>query len=95
MKLGIVGTGVIAQEVLPLVGSWGWQPAALCGTLNSASKVQELCEQNNLPAGYTDYAVMLREADIDTVYVAVPNSCITASSNRLWKPGKASLWKSR
>ena len=73
MKLGIVGTGAIAREVLPLVGGWGWQPAALCGTPRSADAVRELCEQNSVPAGYTDYPAMLREADVDTVYVAVPN----------------------
>ena len=73
MKLGIVGTGFIVQEVLPQVSGWGCQAAALCGTPRSGDKVWELCGQYHIPAGYTDYTRMLDEADVDAVYVAVPN----------------------
>lgn len=73
MKLGIVGTGTIVEEVLPLVSDWGWQVSALCGTPRSQAKVTELCERNRIPAGFTDYAEMLKNADVDAVYVAVPN----------------------
>ena len=73
MKLGIVGTGTIVEEALPLVSDWGWQVSALCGTPRSQAKVTELCERNRIPAGFTDYAEMLKNADMDAVYVAVPN----------------------
>ena len=73
MKLGIVGTGTIAEEVLPQLPGWSWQVSALCGTPRSKEKVAELCGQYRIPVGYTDYAAMLREADVDAVYVAVPN----------------------
>ena len=73
MKLGIVGTGTIAEEVLPQLPGWNWQVSALCGTPRSKEKVAELCGQYRIPVGYTDYAAMLREADVDAVYVAVPN----------------------
>ena len=74
MKLGIVGTGQIVQELLPLLGGWDWNAAALCGTPRSAEKVHELCAAHGIPFAFTDYASMLDEADVDAVYIAVPNS---------------------
>ena len=73
MKLGIVGTGTIVEEVLPQLSGWNWQVSALCGTPRSQGKVTELCGQYEIPSAYTDYAAMLREAEMDAVYVAVPN----------------------
>lgn len=73
MKLGIVGTGFIAQEVIPQLRSWGIVPNAIAGTPQSMDEVKKLCEENDIQGAYEDYAVMLDEGDIDTVYVAVPN----------------------
>lgn len=74
MKLGIVGTGQIAKEVLPFLKSWGWSVEALCGTPRSAQTVRELCAAHDIPLAYTDYSAMLREAELDAVYIATPNS---------------------
>ena len=41
MKLGIVGTGQIAEEVMPQLGGWGWTAQALCGTPRSEEKVRQ------------------------------------------------------
>ena len=73
MKLGIVGTGTIVEEVLPQLSAWGWRVSALCGTPRSKDKVAELCKRYEIPNGYADYAAMLRETEADAVYVAVPN----------------------
>ena len=75
MKLAIVGTGMIAKEVLPLLRDWGWEPAVLCGTPNTIAEVERLCRENDVPAAYSDYAQMLDspELDVDAVYIAVPN----------------------
>ncbi len=73
MKLGIVGTGMIVREVLPVLQSLaGITIEALCGTPRSADMVNQLCEQYSIANGVTDYEAMLK-MDIDTVYVAVPN----------------------
>lgn len=61
------------MEVLPLLRGWGWEPAAICGTPNSKNTVDALCAEHQVSGAYVDYAAMLKEADIDTVYVAVPN----------------------
>lgn len=73
MKIGIVGTGTIAKEVLPLLRSWGWEPVALCGTPRSKETVEQLSKENGIPAAYCDYAEMLAKADMDAVYIAAPN----------------------
>lgn len=74
MKLGIVGTGQIAKEIMPFLRSWGWTVEALCGTPRSAETVRELCAAHDIPLAYTDYPAMLREAAVDAVYIATPNS---------------------
>lgn len=73
MKLGIVGTGIIVKEVLPLLVEWGWNVAALCDTPAARESAQALAQANGVAAVYDEYAVMLKQADIDTVYIAVPN----------------------
>lgn len=73
MKLGIVGTGTIVKEVLPFLRGWGWEPVALCGTPRSKAEAEQLSIDNNVPSVYCDYAEMLAKADIDAVYIAVPN----------------------
>lgn len=74
MRLGIVGTGQIAKEVLPFLKGWDWTVNALCGTPRSAETVRELCAAHDIPLAYTDYPAMLREAELDAVYIATPNS---------------------
>lgn len=74
MKLGIVGTGQIVKEILPLLNSWSWTAEALCGTPRSAGTVQRLCDTHGIPLAYTDYSTMLEEVDVDAVYIAIPNS---------------------
>ena len=73
MRLSIVGTGQIVQTLLPHLGEWGWEPAAICATERSAEKARELAGQCGCPAVYTDYPAMLAEAEADAVYLGVPN----------------------
>lgn len=73
MKLGIVGTGYIVKEILPLFRGWDIEPAALCGTPNTKAEVDALCEEHGIGHAYYDYDQMVSEDCIDTVYVAVPN----------------------
>lgn len=73
MKIGIVGTGMIVNEVLPVLsGIENVKCIGICGTERSVDKVNEFCEKYNLK-GTTHYEQLL-EMDIDTVYVGVPNN---------------------
>ena len=74
VRLGIVGTGFIAQEVIPQLRKWGIEPEAVCGTPHSADVLENLCSINQISEHYFDYENMLSEANIDTVYIAIPNN---------------------
>ena len=74
MKLGVVGTGMIAKEALPVLRKVGVDIGALCGTPRSAETVKDLCAEYGIAQGVTDFAALLSDSDIDTVYLAVPNS---------------------
>lgn len=74
MKLGIVGTGMISCElmtqVIPHIPSI--QVTALCSTPRSLQKAQQLGAQYHIPL-VTDNFDALLAADIDAVYLGVPN----------------------
>lgn len=88
MKLGIVGTGTIAREVLPLLRGWGIEPRALCGTPRSKDAVEELCRANDIKEGCCIYGKMLSAPDVDTVYVAVPNHLHCDFARQALRAGK-------
>lgn len=73
MKIGAAGTGAMVAEVLPLMKDWDWEVTALCGTARSKAVTDGLCDKYNIKAAYCDYDAMLAEADMDVVYIAVPN----------------------
>ena len=73
MKLGVAGTGAMAKEALPLLEKWGWNVTALCGTQRSRQVVDELCYRYGIKGAYCDFDAMLDEADMEAVYIAVPN----------------------
>lgn len=74
-KLGLVGTGKIAKEILPVLDRMPEiELAAICGTARSGDRVRQLAGQYGIANSYTDFAQML-EADSkpDVLYLAVPN----------------------
>ena len=72
MKLGILGTGTIAQELLPDLEDLGTEKAYLLATPRSQERAGELVEKYRLTGAVCDYDELLG-LDIDTVYVALPN----------------------
>ncbi len=87
MKIGVVGTGMIACEVLPLLSGTGWKPSAICGTERSAPKLAELGEKYGAKT-YTDYGTFLKSGNFDTVYLAVPNDLHFEFASRALSAGK-------
>ena len=73
MKLGVVGTGMIAKEALPILRKVGVEPGLICGTPRSAETVKDLCAEYGVLKGVTDFSDALSDKDIDTLYLAVPN----------------------
>lgn len=74
MRIGIVGTGMIAHLVGPYLAEWGIEVAAVAGTPATLDQVVALADQLGAEGRYGDYHDLLADPAVDTVYVAVPNS---------------------
>ena len=75
MKVGILGAGTIVPDFL-LAQSYIEQISvkAICGMENDMPKMEEFKKTYSIEKIYIDYDEMLKDEDIDTIYVAVPNS---------------------
>ena len=73
MKLGILGTGLIVQDFLSVIDKLKIDYVALLSTERSRSKAEDLAAKYNIDKIYFDYALMLADKNIDTIYVALPN----------------------
>lgn len=74
MKLAILGTGKIVDEVLPVLKEInGIDLVAILSTPRSLTKAQELAEVYAINQASSDYDSILANPDVDTVYVALPN----------------------
>lgn len=89
MQLGILGTGKIVQDFLTMIGDI---PAiklrAILSTPHSVAHARELQLNYDIGEVYTDYAALLADATIDTVYVALPNSLHYEFSRQALLAGK-------
>ncbi|WP_308652728.1 Gfo/Idh/MocA family oxidoreductase [uncultured Anaerococcus sp.] len=75
MKLGIIGAGMIAQEVLTFINEIeGIAPVAIAATPRSEDKLKNLSEKYGIGEYYTDYEKLLANPDVEVVYVALPNN---------------------
>ena len=74
MKLGILGTGMIVQEFLPELAKLKIELAAILSTAHSKERVEKLAARYNIKKVYLDYAEMLADKNLDTIYIALPNN---------------------
>ena len=88
MRIGIVGTGMIARMVGDNLASWGIDVVAVAGTPRSSAQVDELANKYGAKGRYTDYRDLVADADVDTVYVAVPNFLHFAVTEAALEAGK-------
>lgn len=87
MKLGILGTGTIVQALLPDLKDLGAEKAYLLATPRSQERAQGMVEQFGLTGLVYDYDQLLA-LDVDTVYVALPNSLHYEYTKRALLAGK-------
>ena len=74
MKVGLLGAGMIVHDLLSFAGEISeMELAAICATPAEATVIQELAETHGINKQYTNYDEMLKDPDIDTIYVGVPN----------------------
>lgn len=75
MKLGIVGSGKIVHMFLPIAKEIpDLELAAITTTPRSKAIGKELAQKYHIKKTFTDYNEMLQDNNVDTVYVALPNS---------------------
>ena len=75
MKLGIIGAGKIAQEVLTFINEIdGIDLVAIAATPRSEDKLKKLSEEYKIDKYYTDYEKLLANEEVEVVYVALPNN---------------------
>lgn len=73
MKLGILGSGKIVKEVLPILKEI--EDIEVVGiAARNEEKLQNLCEEFAIEKYYLSIEALLADEQIDTVYVALPNN---------------------
>ena len=74
MKLALLGTGMIVTEVLPVIQEIdGIELVAILSTPRSIEKARSLAVKYGLPQATSNYEDILRNPQVDTVYVGTPN----------------------
>ncbi|WP_168184601.1 MULTISPECIES: Gfo/Idh/MocA family protein [Lactobacillus] len=75
MKLGIVGSGMIVHDFLKIYDQVpDLELAAISTTKRSAEIGKELAAKYNIPKAYTNNEDLYQDANVNTVYVGVPNN---------------------
>lgn len=89
MKLGILGAGKIVTEALPIIAAVpDIELAAIFATPRSKDKLIEMQNEYGIDKIYTDLDELLADDNIDTVYVALPNSLHFEFSKKSLLAGK-------
>ncbi|WP_288060586.1 Gfo/Idh/MocA family protein [Thomasclavelia cocleata] len=74
MKLGIIGSGMIVQDLLSFVDTIEEiKLIAILGRKKSQKKIEALTNKYQIKKTYYNYDDLLNDEEIDTVYVALPN----------------------
>ena len=74
MKLALLGTGMIVQELLPVLAELDIRPRALLGTERSRERAMELAARFGIEGVYFQYEALLEDSGADTVYIGLPNA---------------------
>lgn len=73
MRVGVVGTGMIVGMLVPRFAEHGMEVVAISGTPRSADRVRELAQTYGAKRHYIDWHELVRDPDVDVVYVGVSN----------------------
>lgn len=74
MHLALLGTGMIVEEVLPVLQTIeGIKLEAILSTPRSISKAQDLAKEYGLAQATSDFSEILANKVVDTIYIGTPN----------------------
>lgn len=85
MRVGTIGTSVITERMIDALQQTGNAVEAVFS--RSQEKGEQLADKFGIGKVYTDLEAMLQDPDIDTVYVASPNSLHYAQAKRALETG--------
>ncbi|MGQ5708240.1 Gfo/Idh/MocA family protein [Lactobacillus sp. PSON] len=89
MKLGIIGSGKIVHDFLTTADKInGLSLAAISTTKRSSTIGQELAQKYHISKAYTSNRDLFNDENVDTVYVAVPNSLHYIIAKQALEAGK-------
>lgn len=89
MRIGIVGSGKIVTMCLDALSQIeGISCDALCVREQSAEKGKALCTQYAIDKLYTRYDELLSNADIDFIYIGIPNNLHYEYTRQALEAGK-------
>lgn len=88
MKLGILGTGMIVQEVFKITSYLHEiEITAICSLRKSREDIRNIADNSNIAGAFINYDEFLA-SEIDTVYVALPNTLHFEYAKRALQAGK-------
>lgn len=73
MVIGLLGTGMIVNDLLQTYQKLGVEKTYIFSTKRSEEKAKELVVKYGLDGNYTDYDELLN-TDVEVIYVGLPNS---------------------
>lgn len=74
MKLAIIGSGQIVSDFLTMAGDLpGTELVSILGTEQNIAKMKTMKKKYGIRKIYTVYEECLKDPEIDTVYIALPN----------------------
>lgn len=89
MKLAIIGAGKIVHDFLTIADQiTGLELTAIAGMPSDATALAELKQRYGIKKTYTDSTLAITDFDVDTVYVAVPNTLHFPISKQALLAGK-------
>ena len=89
MKLAVLGSGMIVRDFLPHAAAVdGLDLVAICGRPASADRLAAMRDEFGIDRVHLDLDACLADPDIDTVWIAVPNSLHAEYARKALEAGK-------
>ncbi len=74
MKVGILGAGMIVHDLLTFIHQVdGVELTAICALPEEKEKIEDMAKEHHIASTYVDYDDMLKDEQVEVVYVAVNN----------------------
>jgi len=90
IRWGILGTGKIARQFAAALRRLPGAELLAAGS-RSAESAGRFADEFEIPRRYKDYVELVRDPDVEVIYIATPHSCHAENSRLALNAGKAVL----